>query len=495
MKSQTERRPDTKRPARSAQTRKYTKQTAHVSARRDGKPLIFGWGGHLSRHEKTRIQNRAVWSLIVLIALLIIGVVAGFWIDNYVVIPNQPITSVNGQGIPQSDYHKLVALKAQIEANKIQGRNGLNAQSSALSTKITNEQNIVNAANTQITQLNKEIKALPAGSSTQRTNLEQQLTAAQTKQSAAQKLHDTYQTQYQTLQSTTIPNENVFYTQDQIGTESATWLQDDIIIRNWLAKQSSNLQTSIQPSTATINSAINEFKANLPTNTSYSKFLSNDNVSDSDVHTMMAVILRRDNMQNYLYTLVTSPALQYRVRSITLSTQSDANNILKQLKANNSANFAALAKSKSVDSNTKASGGEIGWLAYGQYTREISQDVADSGVIDNWLFNTSHKVGDLSPVLLENGTYHILQIEQVDPSHAITAQILSDLRGTTTNNSVVGNYAHAYALTNWLLMQRALPGVTITTPDSTMLTSTTNMPQSVPTSSSATPTVTTSTTG
>lgn len=43
MNNQTARRPDNKRPTRSAQQAKgYSKQTAHVQAVRDGQPLIFG---------------------------------------------------------------------------------------------------------------------------------------------------------------------------------------------------------------------------------------------------------------------------------------------------------------------------------------------------------------------------------------------------------------------------------------------------------------------
>lgn len=71
MTSQTARRPNSPRPTRSAKARKYTKQTAHVEARRDGKPLIFGWGGHLSRTEKTRLQRRIIWAMTALIGLLL----------------------------------------------------------------------------------------------------------------------------------------------------------------------------------------------------------------------------------------------------------------------------------------------------------------------------------------------------------------------------------------------------------------------------------------
>jgi hypothetical protein len=133
MNSQTTRRPETKRPARPPQAKRYTRQTAHhVATRRDGKPLIFGWGGHLSRKEKDTIQRRAVWVTISIFVVAILVIFATFWINYNIIIPNQPITSVNGQNIPQSDYHKLVALKGQIEDNTIDGKNGLNAQANTL---------------------------------------------------------------------------------------------------------------------------------------------------------------------------------------------------------------------------------------------------------------------------------------------------------------------------------------------------------------------------
>src|SRR2546423_1311061 len=69
MNTKTVRRPDQRRPGRS---KKYVKQTAHVEARRDGKPLIFGWGGHLSRSEKLRIQQRVIWGFAALAVLSII---------------------------------------------------------------------------------------------------------------------------------------------------------------------------------------------------------------------------------------------------------------------------------------------------------------------------------------------------------------------------------------------------------------------------------------
>src|SRR5712691_2999647 len=113
MKSSTERpvrRPESQRPTRSAKAKRYNKQTARIEARRDGKPLIFGWGKHLSHNEKVRIQRRATWGFTAAIALILVITLVGFWININIIVPGLPITSVNGHQITQSQYRKLVAL-------------------------------------------------------------------------------------------------------------------------------------------------------------------------------------------------------------------------------------------------------------------------------------------------------------------------------------------------------------------------------------------------
>ncbi|MBV9229793.1 MAG: peptidylprolyl isomerase [Chloroflexi bacterium] len=424
MKSQTARRPDNQRSTRSAKSKKYVKQTAHVEARRDGTPLIFGWGGHLSHSEKTRLQRRLVWAVSVAVVLLIIAVIVGFWININVITPNLPITSVNGQPIPQSDYRKLLALKAQMELNKLYGPHGLTVQRDNFRTQSTNQQKIVDNTNKQIDALNKQIKALPAGPSAQRTNLEKQLADAKTQLSTAETKLFTAQEQYQIMVQNTIPQEQQLYNQSQLGNDSANWLQDDVFIRNWLARQNSSVQAQVAPSASAINNAVRDFAANIPTTSSYSKFLSSNNVSDTDVHTMIALTLRRSNMQTYLASLIKSPTYQVLVRTMTLGQKSDAENVLKQLKQG--ADFGKLAKQKSVDVNTKDKGGDLGWIARGQYAKNEAANA--SGSIDNWIFDPARKLNELSPVLTENGAYHIVQIMNIDPARPIDDTTLKALK-------------------------------------------------------------------
>src|SRR5712692_8007591 len=182
MKSQTARpvqRPNNQRSARSTKPKRYTKQTARVEARRDGKPLIFGWGGHLSHNEKVKLQRRATWTFASTLVLLIVVVFTGYWINLNVITPALPITSVNGHQIPQSEYRELVALKTEFDLEVLNGPHGLIAQRQGLEQQIAVQQKSISDDTTQINTLNQQIKKLPAGSSKQRTDLTAQVTGLQ----------------------------------------------------------------------------------------------------------------------------------------------------------------------------------------------------------------------------------------------------------------------------------------------------------------------------
>src|SRR5215472_2463717 len=452
MKSQTARpaqRSKNQRPARSIKQNKYVKQTAHVEARRDGKPLIFGWGGHLSHNEKVKIQRRATWTAAGAFMLLIVVVLAGFWININVITPGLPITTVNGHVITQAQYRKMVAFKTELENNKINGSHGLITQRKNLETQVAQLRTSINDDTKQINSLNAQIKKLPASANTQRSNLQAQVSGLQGRIVETQANLTVLNQQLSTLTQATIPQEQQFFSQSQIGNDSATWLQEDEIIREWLATQNKTVQAKINPSTNAINRAINAFKADLPVTSSYSHFLSQDNVNNDDIYAMMAIKLRRDNMQNYLALQQVSPAYQVLVRTMTIDTLAHAQDILNQ--HHKGADFAKLVKSKeSVDSNTHTKGGSLGWLARGQYAQ-----TEQSAVVENWLFDPARKLSEISQILTENGAYHIVQIMNVDPARAVDSATLQTLK----NN----------ALSNWIFIQHAILGSKITAPDQTRL--------------------------
>jgi parvulin-like peptidyl-prolyl isomerase len=470
MKSSTERpvrRPDSSRSARSAKAKRYTKQTARVEARRDGKPLIFGWGKHLSHTEKVRIQTRVTWIIAGILGLIVVGVIVWFWLDINVIVPGETITSVNGHAIPQSQFRKLVAVKAQLEDNVINGPHGLNAQRTDLEKQVADQQKIIDTTTSQITSLTNQIKALPPGPSAQRDSLNAQLTAAKQQLKTAQTQHDQINQQLTTMTQTTIPLEQQRFTYTgQIGGESATWLQDDELIREWLATQSSALQAQINPTTAQINQALNDLKANMPSTTNYNKFLSQDNISNDDVLAMLTLKVRRDNMQNYLASLKVSPTYQVLARSMSIDTQAHAQKILQQLKQGS--NFGALAKQNSLDTSTKNQGGYMGWLARGQLAESQLQ-----AIVEDWIFDPHRTINEISPIIMENGDYHIVQILGIDFSRPVDSTTLKALKDN--------------ALSDWLLMIRGLPGTKVTPVDQNMQTDPMNQPPDLPSSAPALP--------
>jgi len=460
MKSSTERparRTENQRPARSTKTKKYRKQTAHVEARRDGKPLIFGWGKHLSHTQKVRIQRRATWAMTGLIVLVLVGTIVGFWIDNNIIIPGLPITSVNGHQIPQSEYRLMVALQTQLEVNKLYGPSGLTAQSQSLEKQDAAQLKIVNDTTTQINTLNKEIKALPSGPSAKRTSLNNQLKAAQTTLKNAQAKHTSLNAQFTNIQQNSIPIEQQSFTQASVGSESATWLQNDELIREWLVTQSAAVQNKINPTSSAINNALNNLKANMPKSGTYAGFLKQMGISDDNMRSMLAIQVRRNNMQTYLASLEVSPTYQVLVRTMTLQTPAIANQVMADLQKGQ--DFATLAGKYSQDTNTKTKGGQLGWLARGQYANQ-----EDNAIVENWMFDPRRTINELSPILNENGSPHIVQIMGIDPSRAVDATTLQTLK---TN-----------ALPDWLLEQQALPTTKITSVDQNKLTDAMNLPPS-----------------
>ena len=114
MNSQTARPPSNQRPTRPNKSKRYVKQTARFEGQRDGKSLIFGWGGHLSHNQKVQLQRRVTWTVAIAFVALILVVFVGSWINFNVIIPGLPITSVNGHPIPQSLYRKMVAFQAEL---------------------------------------------------------------------------------------------------------------------------------------------------------------------------------------------------------------------------------------------------------------------------------------------------------------------------------------------------------------------------------------------
>jgi hypothetical protein len=150
-----------------------------------------------------------------------------------------------------------------------------------------------------------------------------------------------------------------------------------------------------------------------------------------------------------------SPTRQVHLRRIELSTATDAANVLKQIKAtpNDATLWSTLAKQKSLDANSKDVGGDLGWVPPG----------TGDAALENWAYAAGRKVNDLSPVIKDSsGTFDVVQIIGIDPSHVFDATLLSD--------------AKSNALSHWLGGRKADTANHFTTPNPDMMGATRNLP-------------------
>jgi len=393
MSNQTLRRPPAKasrqKPARGGQGAKkstrYSRQTARIGieTRRDGKPLIFGWGRHLSRLQKHRIQNRAAYTFGGVVIASVLAVVVFAVIQQNILIPNQSIVSVNGTGITQDTYRKELAYKSQVEWNVIQKM--LIQQQAAAKKADAGDATAVQQNQGLISQIQAE---------------ESNYTQASLTQSAVDAL-----TNDQLIQA----GERQFETQDHVKASTFT------------------------PTSGAVTKALNDFKHAFPSGETYSQFVSADSLSEDDMRAAIMVDLRSSMMKNYLQSLLVSPIKQVHLRRIQLDTLQHANTVRAELvKDTSDTNWLKLAKQQSLDPTTKTVGGDMGWLFQGE----------SDNIVLNWAFGAHVKVGDISPVLKDTtGTYDIVQLRGIDPSRVVDPSQLSAARDNALDHWLTGQKA------------------------------------------------------
>ncbi len=369
MSNQTLQPPRTKRRVRSgknANTGATRRPTKRYEGRRDGKPLIFGWGRHLTKMQKQRIQQRAAYSFLGIVIVAVLGVFAFGVIQQNILIPNQAIVTINGVNVPQDAYRKLFAYNAQVEWNIIQHENQ------------------------QLTDLNTKVQAGDPNAIQQSSLLKSEL-------------------------QTEEPN----YQQAQLSQKTIDQLVEDQLIAQGasrLAKQ--NPKAKLEPSSADITKELNAFKAAFPSTEKYSDFLQKNNLSDNDVRADIKISLRRTLMQTYLATLLVSPTRQAHIRHIETNSLADAKRIHDSLvKDPSDANWSTLAKQSSLDPNTKTTGGDMGWLVPG----------TGDAALDSWAYASGRQVHELSqPFKDSNGTFQVAEVIEFDNSRAVDPTLLKD---------------------------------------------------------------------
>jgi post-segregation antitoxin (ccd killing protein) len=388
MSNQTLQPPPTKRRTRSKSAqaavsgRSFRRQTARIDGRRDGAPLIFGWGKQLTRMQKQKIQRRAAFSFFGVVVVAVIFVFVFGWFQQNVIIPNQAVVKVNGIGVSQSVYQRQLAYDAQVLWNTLQSE--------------IKQQTVVQAA---------------AAKGDQNANTQNQVITSQIQANEAN------------------------YQQSSITQAVITELVEDQLIQQQdkvLEQQSHVPSSTLEPSRSAVSSALAAFKKAFPGNESYSDFLSKNGISEANVRTAIAVHQRRDLLQKYLVAQIVSPTKQVHLRRIQTNTKADAQRVLDQISKdpNNATLWSTLAKQDSLDATTKNTGGDMGWVV------NYSGDQA----IDNWAYAADRKVSDLTTTPLKDasGTYDVVQVLEINPSRTVDATTLKSAQNSALTQWIAG---------------------------------------------------------
>jgi parvulin-like peptidyl-prolyl isomerase len=158
------------------------------------------------------------------------------------------------------------------------------------------------------------------------------------------------------------------------------------------------------------------------------QFLDRNGMTEAQLRTQLERGLLQDKVQTaFGQEQVPDNQPQVHARQIVVPTQDQANDLLGQLQ--NGADFATLATQNSTDSATKASGGDMGWFGRGAQTKAV-EDAA-----------FALQPGQLSSVVQDTAGYHILQVQETDPSRAVPPDQLSTQRQK--------------AFSDWLTSQRS----------------------------------------
>ncbi|HEU0028704.1 MAG TPA: peptidylprolyl isomerase [Ktedonobacterales bacterium] len=344
-----------------------SRQTARVEGLRDGKPLIFGWGRHLTRAQKQRYQRIGLFSFASVVILAVVATLVYGILNENIFIPNSAIVTVNGVKISQDTYRKNLAVEAQTLWSTLQSEI---ADDAALQDKVQ------------------------AGDKDAITN--------------------------DAILKSQIQSNEGKYSQAVITQAAINDLVDDQVIQagaKQLERDRHLPASTFEPSQKEVNDALAAFKKAFPKNETYDHFLSANHMTDSEVRAALAIQVRRTKMQTYLASTLVSPARQVHLRKIETDTAAHAASARAALIKGGltDATWTEIAKKDSLDPSSKDNGGDIGFVPPG---------TGDAGIA-NWAFAPERKVGDLSPVISDtSGTWDVVQILAIDPSRAVDAPTL-----------------------------------------------------------------------
>ena len=144
--------------------------------------------------------------------------------------------------------------------------------------------------------------------------------------------------------------------------------------------------------------------------------LTRNGLTETEFRTQLEQSLLRDKMQTVIIEAVPQTQEQVHARQIEVEDQDQANTILTQLQGG--ADFGSLVTQFSLDTTSKANGGDLGWFARGSSGKTKQFDDVVFGL----------QPGQLSDVFEDTDGWHIVQTLERDPARELPADQLTSGR-------------------------------------------------------------------
>lgn len=155
--------------AGSGRKRRAPQRAVPQSIRRSGKPVFFGWGAHLTHHEREQVKERIAAAIGILLALAVIALLVNGWYQDNVARPaaerallSRPVARVGGKVITNGWYHKVrkfrkAVLKSQLQQYQADYSKASTGKTAADKARASQDQSIMSQITSAEQQLSYQV--------------------------------------------------------------------------------------------------------------------------------------------------------------------------------------------------------------------------------------------------------------------------------------------------------------------------------------------------
>jgi parvulin-like peptidyl-prolyl isomerase len=350
----------------------------------------------LSRKEREDRQKRMVYAIFGVTAAAVVMVLGYGFYQEYIVKPSSPVALVSGQPISTRDFQAMVQYRRFDLGNQLAV---LQTQLSSIDPTVEAQQFLVQYLQQQIQQLQGQQVTLPT------QVLEDMIDGELIRQEAAKRGITVTDGEVQEE----IERQFGYERNPPTPTPTATPITPTAAI-------------TVTPVPTTPPMTEEQFQKN------YSDYVlalrSNVGFSETAFRNLFELSLYQQKLQESLGEEVPTTDEQIRARHILVETEEEAQDVLERLEAGE--DFATLANELSQDPGSED--GDLGWFPRGQMVSEF-EEVA-----------FGLQPGETSEPVKTTFGYHIIQVLERDPNHALDEAALEQRR--------------ASALLDWLAEQK-----------------------------------------